>query len=156
MAWSCRLRPASRADLAGLAQLERDAFTDPWTIEQLGDAMSWSGAVALVAEDELGISGYVLGRVVVDQAEVLSIATAARRRRQGIGGALLGAALAAMAERGATAVWLEVRLSNVVARAMYAGAGFFAAGLRRGYYRQPPEDALVLRCDLADARVGKS
>jgi ribosomal-protein-alanine N-acetyltransferase len=94
--------------------------------------------------------------VVVDQAEILSLATAPRCRRQGVGRALLDAVLAAMTRHGASAVWLEVRISNDAARRMYEAAGFVAAGLRRGYYRQPPEDAAVLRRDLPAARVGKS
>ncbi len=117
------------------------------------EALGWSGAIALVSEDETGIAGYVLGRVVVDQAEILSIAIVPGRRRQGLGRQLLDGVLAAMMQRGAGTVWLEVRASNEAAQAMYQSAGFSAAGLRRGYYRQPPEDALVLRRELAAARV---
>ena len=149
MASSCRLRPATRADLPALAALERAAFADPWSEAQLRDAIGWPGAVALVAEDDGGLTGYVLGRVIVDEAEILSLATAPDHRRRGIGRALLAAALAIMAGRGARAAWLEVRVSNQAALAMYHGAGFVAAGRRPDYYRQPVEDALVLRCELA-------
>ena len=153
MAGSYRLRPASPADIPALAELERGAFSDPWSADQLHDALAWSGAIAFITEDAVGITGYVLGRVVVDQAEILSIATVARCRRRGIGRTLLDAVLARMVERGAVAVWLEVRASNDAARLMYQAAGFVTAGRRRGYYRQPPEDALVLRCDLITGRV---
>jgi ribosomal-protein-alanine N-acetyltransferase len=149
MADNCRLRPASRADLPALAALERGVFTDPWTIEQLGAAMEWPGAMALVAEDDGAIVGYVLGRVIVDEGEILSIATLAERRREGVGRRLLGAVMAAMIERGAHAAWLEVRMSNDAAREMYQSAGFAAAGVRPGYYRLPDEDALILRCEFA-------
>jgi len=149
------LRPASLADIPALAEIERGAFSDPWTAEQLREALSWTGAIAFVAEDADGLAGYVLGRVVVDEAEILSIATVARRRRQGVGRALLETALNAIVGKGAHAVWLEVRVSNEAARVMYERAGFVAAGLRRGYYRQPPEDALVLRRELAAVRVGE-
>ena len=152
MGWSCRLRPASRDDVPALAELERAAFSDPWSADQLREALSWSGAIGFVVETEGGISGYVLGRVVVDQAEILSIATVPQHRRAGIGGWLLDAILAEMIGRGAVSVWLEVRGSNDAARQMYEKAGFVAAGLRRGYYRQPPEDAIVLRRDLAATR----
>lgn len=146
----CRLRPATSADLEALAQLERTAFSDPWTLPQLQEAFGWGGAVAFVAEaDDGAIDGYVLGRVVVDEAEVLTIATHPTRRRGGIGRALLAAAMTAMVQRGAVAVWLEVRVSNEAAIAMYRKAGFVAAGVRRGYYRRPVEDALVLRHELA-------
>ena len=142
--------------MPALAELEREAFSDPWTSEQLAEALSWTGAIAYLSEDDRGVTGYVLGRVVVDQAEILSIATTVRCRRQGVAQALLDAALARMIERGAAAAWLEVRMSNNAARLMYERVGFVAAGLRRGYYRQPPEDALVLRRDLNDVRVSES
>lgn len=145
----CRLRPASSADIPAFAQLERASFSDPWTPAQLQEALSWGGAVAIAAEEsDGGIAGYVLGRVIVDEAEILTIATHPARRRAGIGRALLSSVLTAMVQRGARAVWLEVRASNEAAKAMYDAAGFVAAGLRKGYYRRPVEDALVLRRDL--------
>ena len=144
----CRLRPASLADIPALVNLERAAFSDPWTGEQLVTAMSWAKAIVLIAEDDAGILGYALGRVVVDEGEILSLATVPARRREGIGRQMLDAVIAAMIDGGAHAAWLEVRLSNAGARAMYESSGFVAAGLRRGYYRQPEEDALVLRREL--------
>jgi len=145
----CRVRSASSADLPAFDLLERASFADPWTPAQLQEALGWSGAVALVAEaGDRTITGYVLGRVIVDEAEILTIATHPTSRRQGVGGALLMGFLAEVRQRGAHAVWLEVRVSNEAARAMYQGVGFVAEGLRKGYYRQPVEDALVLRLDL--------
>ena len=149
MGENCRLRPASRADLPVLAALERHAFVDPWTLAQLGAALDWPGAVALVAEDDGGAVGYVLGRVIVDEGEILSIAVVPERRRLGIGRRLLDAMMTMLVARGAHAAWLEVRMSNDAARAMYESAGFAAAGVRPDYYRRPDEDALVLRCELA-------
>jgi [ribosomal protein S18]-alanine N-acetyltransferase len=142
------LRPATRADLTALAALERTAFDDPWTEAQLRDALGWPGAVAIVAENATGLIGYVLGRVITDQAEILSLATAVPHRRRGVGRELLATALDAMVDRGARSAWLEVRVSNRAARAMYQAAGFVVAGRRRDYYRQPLEDALILRREL--------
>ncbi|MEP6590079.1 MAG: ribosomal protein S18-alanine N-acetyltransferase [Gemmatimonadota bacterium] len=145
----CRLRPASLADLPVLVELELRSFSDPWTAAQLREALRWTGAIALVAEGADGVvGGYLLGRVVVDEAEILSIATDPRLRRTGLGRRLLREAMAIMLERGAHAAWLEVRVGNVAARAMYQCEGFVAAGLRKGYYRCPEEDAIVLRRDL--------
>lgn len=150
----CRVRRASSADLPAFDALERASFPDPWTPAQLQEALHWSGAVVLVAEDAGGkITGYILGRVIVDEAEVLTLATAPASRRQGIGGTLLRAFLDEVRERGAHAAWLEVRVSNVAARAMYERAGFVAEGRRKGYYRLPVEDALVLRRDLLSAAL---
>jgi [ribosomal protein S18]-alanine N-acetyltransferase len=144
-----RLRPAHPADLDALAALEKVSFSDPWTSSELRRALGWSDTVALVAEDGDGlVVGYILCRMVLDEGEVLTIAIEPAMRRAGIGRGLLDAALQAMRDRGVRTAWLEVRKSNAPARALYANAGFVAAGLRRGYYRRPPEDALVLRVDL--------
>ncbi|MGH7583296.1 MAG: ribosomal protein S18-alanine N-acetyltransferase [Gemmatimonadales bacterium] len=152
-----QLRSARPADAGALAVLERAAFGDPWSVAQLRNALAGPSAVALVAEQESTIVGYVLGRVVVDQAEVLSIATMPDRRRLGIGRRLLDAMLGELARHGAHSVWLEVRESNLAARKLYQDSGFVADGIRRDYYRQPVEDALVLRRPLGPAsrdRVG--
>jgi ribosomal-protein-alanine N-acetyltransferase len=143
-----RLRPASRADLPALTALEELAFSDPWTARQLGEAFTWTGALALVAEDDEGIVGYVLGRSVVDEGEILSIASTPAQRRAGIGRALLDAATSELARRGVHSIWLEVRVSNEAARALYGRAGFTSSAVRRDYYRDPVEDALVLHLRL--------
>ncbi|MGH7524983.1 MAG: ribosomal protein S18-alanine N-acetyltransferase [Gemmatimonadales bacterium] len=137
--------------MAALAALERTAFSDPWTRAQLATALDWPGALAMVAEDDDEIVGYVLGRVIVDEGEILSIATRPTRRREGIGRQLLDAITGTMAAAGAHAAWLEVRMSNEAARTMYRSAGFAPAGIRPGYYRRPDEDALILRCELPAA-----
>lgn len=144
MASRFRLRPTVSTDLPALVALERAAFSDPWTAAQLADALADEAAVALVLERAGEVVGSVLARVVADEAEILTIAVAPESRRRGHGRALLDAAIAAAAARGARTVWLEVRESNRAARAMYLAAGFVAAGVRRGYYRRPPEDAIVL------------
>ncbi|HEY3935132.1 MAG TPA: ribosomal protein S18-alanine N-acetyltransferase [Gemmatimonadales bacterium] len=151
MAEACQLRPASRADLGALAELERAAFSDPWTEEQLREAMSWPGAILIAADDETGLAGYVLARVVVDEGEILSIGTTPERRRRGIARRLLAAVLEKMRAAGARSAWLEVRVSNDAARTLYQSMGFVNAGVRPDYYRRPLEDALILRLDLDEA-----
>jgi ribosomal-protein-alanine acetyltransferase len=139
------VRPASRADLPELARLEQRAFSDPWSEAQLLEAFGWSGSLMLVTEAAGQITGYVLARSIVDEGEILSIAADPDLRRAGIGSALLAAATAVLEERGVRSLWLEVRTSNVAARSMYAAAGFVESGVRRNYYRDPVEDALVLQ-----------
>ncbi len=88
----------------------------------------------------------VLLRVAADEAEILTIGVAARR--QGLGTALMAAALAAARAQGAAAMFLEVAADNAAARGLYGNLGFAAAGQRRGYYANGA-DALLLRRDLA-------
>jgi ribosomal-protein-alanine N-acetyltransferase len=89
-----------------------------------------------------------MGRYVADEGEILTIAIDPTCRRQGLGRLLLQSALNQMSAGGARTVWLEVRTSNVAARMMYLGSGFVAAGVRRGYYRRPTEDALILKREI--------
>ena len=149
MADSFRLRPASSADLGGLNSLERASFSDPWTSAQLAHSLADAATIGLVIEEADGLLvGYAFGRVIADEAEILTLAVHPIRRRLGLGRRLLDEVLAAMAGRSVRTVWLEVRVSNEGARAMYAQAGFIASGVRRSYYRRPVEDAMVLKCNL--------
>ena len=149
MADSFRLRPAFSADLGGLNSLERASFSDPWTAAQLAHTLADAASIGLVIEDARGLLlGYAFGRVMTDEAEILTLAVHPAQRRHGLGRRLLDAVLASMAGRSVRTVWLEVRVSNEGARALYAEAGFIASGLRRSYYRRPVEDALILKRDL--------
>lgn len=156
MADRFRIRRATAADLAGLAQLEEASFTDPWSSEMIAEALAAAGTVALVATDDDGrVVGSVLGREAAGEAEILTIAVEPQLRRHGLGRQLLAVVLDELAAGGATAVWLEVRPSNLAARRMYQAAGFVATGMRRGYYRRPTEDALILSLRLASGSAGK-
>lgn len=98
-----------------------------------------------------GPTGFLLGRIVADEAEVLTLAVDPASRRRGIGARLVAAFLAEAAARGAGRAFLEVAADNAAARALYAAAGFAEVARRRGYYRDPAGgavDALVLARDL--------
>ena len=102
----------------------------------------------LVAERPRGVQGYLIGRIVADEAEILNLAVAPEERRRGIGAALLRDGLALCSERRVKSVFLEVRESNDRARALYSAHGFRPIGQRAGYYRNPPEAAVILRRTL--------
>ena len=91
------------------------------------------------------VAGYVVTWLVADEAELANLAVAPDRRRQGIGRYLLDAAMVEAVAGGAASLYLEVRESNVAARALYGARGFVAVGRRPSYYRNPAEDALLLR-----------
>lgn len=94
-------------------------------------------------EDE--ILGYVIARQVVDEGEILNVGVAPAVRRQGVGRLLVRKALERLGELGARSVYLEVRESNVAARALYRGFGFVEVSRRVKYYQRPVEDALLLK-----------
>lgn len=91
------------------------------------------------------VAGYVIARVAADEADVLNLAVSPAERGRGLGGELLDAGLAAVIDRGAREIFLEVRESNVAALALYGSRGFAAVSRRNMYYRNPVEDALLLR-----------
>ena len=102
----------------------------------------------LVAEDGAGIVGYIIGRSVIDQGEILNLGVTLPARRRGIGAALVRQLLAAFSLAGAREAFLEVRESNLAAQRLYQSFGFREVGRRRRYYRRPVEDAVILRAAM--------
>jgi [ribosomal protein S18]-alanine N-acetyltransferase len=100
--------------------------------------------IALVAEKDHTLSGFAVASLVVDVCELESIVVAEEIRRQGVGAAMLEAIFAWARGRGARRVELEVRAGNTGAIALYQRGGFARDGLRRGYYRDPEEDAVLM------------
>lgn len=139
------VRQATRDDLDGILAIERLAFSDPWSPDsfapEFDDPYTWFR----VAEQDGVIIGYVVARIVARQGEIANIAVAPSHRATGVGGRLLDAAVAAAEAAECEAVWLEVRVSNEAARRLYGSRQFELIGRRKGYYRLPVEDALVLR-----------
>lgn len=102
-----------------------------------------------MAEYDGVVVGYLVGRDVAGSGEILNLAVAPEHRRAGVARALLHEGLDLLRLRGAEEAFLEVRASNEGALALYGGAGFRPVGMRADYYRNPSEDALVLRLGLA-------
>ena len=132
-----------------MALLHAASFTTPrpWSEAEITDLLS-SPLVFTLTE----AGGFLIGRAVAGEAELLTVAVDPAARRQGTGARLMAAFLAEARVRNAESVFLEVAADNAAARALYSAAGFQPAGVRRGYYRTPqgrPVDALVLRRGLA-------
>ena len=102
------------------------------------------GPCSLVAEADGRLAGYIFGRVLADEGEVLNLAVRLDERERGLGRRLLEAELDIFRERGVATVYLEVRTSNAAGRAFYERLGFREVGRRRAYYDKPREDAIVL------------
>ena len=119
-----------------------------WSAESFKESLSWAGVVALMSEGEGQATGFIFGRQIADEAEILNLAVRRERRRRGEGEALLKAALAGFLERKVTRLFLEVRESNETAIAFYAKHGFSKTGRRLGYYRDPAEAAVLMERKL--------
>ena len=129
---------------AEMAALHAATFTTPrpWSQAEIEDLLASPLVFAL---HEAG--GFLLGRVVAGEAELLTIAVAADQRRAGIGHRLVTAFLAEATRRSGESAFLEVAEPNTPARALYTACGFQPAGRRRAYYHRPDgtaEDALIL------------
>jgi ribosomal-protein-alanine N-acetyltransferase len=144
-----RIRPAVLADVPALVAIERRCFGDPWSEASFRDALTSAWNFVLVAQAARGVVGYLVGREAAGIGEVLNLAVSPEFRRRGVGEALLSAGLASFRRSRMEEVFLEVRESNTSARALYARHGFRPVGQRSAYYRNPKEDALVLRLELS-------
>lgn len=132
-----------------MAALHARAFTFPrsWDAAEIAAMLTTPGCFAVSAPD-----GFAIGRVVADEAELLTIAVEPDAQQQGAGTKLLAAFLERAMALGATRAFLEVAATNTAALALYRKAGFTEAGRRPGYYRptgRPPIDALILEKSLA-------
>jgi ribosomal-protein-alanine N-acetyltransferase len=140
------LRNARPDDTPALAAIEAAVFSDPWPeaafARMLGEAHVRIGVAVDVRDRPIG---YCVLLRAADEGEIGNIAVASAHRGMGIGALLLDDALAAADAGGTDRLFLEVRVSNVVARALYGSRGFEVVGHRRGYYGAPVEDALVMR-----------
>ena len=144
------IRAASAADIPEIAGIERQAFSDPWSATSFKEALAHSAVFFATARrsDAADVLGYVVAWFVADEGEIANLAVAPAGWGQGVGRGLLDAALAEGLAREARTMYLEVREGNERARRLYASAGFEEVGRRRGYYRRPVEDAIVLRRTL--------
>lgn len=141
---------ATRDDIAQVVEIERAAFSDPWSAQSFREALDHDAVYfACARRDGVGVVGYVVAWFVADQGEIANVAVAPEGWGTGIGRALLDSALAEAERRSSSAVYLEVRDSNERARRLYKSRGFEEVGRRRGYYRRPVEDAIVLRRTVA-------
>ena len=134
-------------DPAALAAIHAEAFDAPWDAASLTALLASPGVFAVEEAD-----GFILIRVVADEAEILTLAVRPEARRSGLGARLVEAAMVRAAALGAERMFLEVAEDNVAARALYTRAGFVEAGRRRGYYARTDgsrEDALVLSLNFS-------
>ena len=154
------IRRLTYADLPQVTAIERRAYPTPWSLAMFVLELSKPSGVCLAAETGDGPERELVGYLICSRYDtvwhVMNIAVDPDRRRHGIATALLTALLREVAERGAQ-VTLEVRRSNTGALALYERFGFRSAGVRRRYYQDNGEDAVImwrtpatLRGSLAD------
>jgi ribosomal-protein-alanine N-acetyltransferase len=150
-----RVRAAAAADIDGVVALERATAEAPhWQEAEYRRLIERQQAGAalkvcfFVAEIEARLAGFAVGRVVCGVGELESVAVAEEERRRGVGLALCEAVVEWCRGESAEAVELEVRVGGVASRGLYERMGFRETGRRRGYYRNPVEDAVLMELRL--------
>jgi len=147
---AANVRSMRPADLEAVMHIERRSFTSPWEEATFHGLMRRPSASLLVAEIEEEVAGYSVMWFAADEGELGDIAVRPELRGNGIGHVLLRESIAVAVGRGTRWLFLEVRESNEVARRLYVSVGFRVVGVRKRYYAQPVEDAIVMRLDLHD------
>lgn len=142
------VRAAVAEDIPRLLQIAKDSGTAAqWKPEEYEKIFATNGIThraALVAEKDGQVAGFVIGHQIREEWEIENVAVAPEARRLGLGEALLKEFLQVAGRRGCQMIFLEVRESNLAARALYEKCGFLESGRRKMYYADPPEDAQVL------------
>lgn len=140
-----QLIPLAHEHLGQAAEIERLCFSDPWSEKMLAEHLANPCSLTLAAVGDTGrLLGYVGLLAVVDEGYITNVAVRPDCRRQGIASSLLQALEARGRARNLTFLTLEVRQSNAPARALYEKLGYLQAGLRRNYYENPREDAIIM------------
>jgi len=139
------VRPMLMGDLDGVMAVEHDSFLVPWSRTAFEEELMQNRlARYLVAVDGDSVVGYAGAWMVINEAHVTNVAVSLQHRREGIGRLLMESLMELARSNSLDSMTLEVRVSNTAARNLYQQMGFVEAGVRRNYYSETMEDALIL------------
>ena len=128
-----------------IAQLEALCFSDPWSENSIAQELTNPLSFWLAAVEDGKVAGYIGSQTVMGETDMMNVAVHPDFRRRGVGQNLILSLVEAMRARQSHSLTLEVRASNTPAIRLYEKLGFSQVGKRSGYYRNPKEDALILR-----------
>jgi len=135
-------------DIDELMAIEVRSFSAPWSRESYEELWPLESVDIWVARDGGKLAGYMLLQHIGEEMELHTLATAPEMRRRGVARRLLTHMMDEARRMGVLRIFLQVRPSNAPARALYASLGFLPVGLRRKYYKDDDEDALVLKLEI--------
>lgn len=141
------IRRIRETDLEALAGLESELFSDAWSERGLRETFEQKQTLMLAAFEDRKMIGYLIAYYVLEEGEIARIAVIPENRRQGVGARLLLELESLCEDNGITKLLLEVRESNLGAMDFYTEYGFIEDGIRRNFYENPREDAVLMsRC----------
>lgn len=138
------IRKMHREDIPDVAELERKIFSDAWSERAILETLSCGQAMILTAYEKQKLIGYLILYGLLEDGEIARIAVAEGSRRQGVASRMLREAEILCADDGMKKLLLDVREGNQGAIAFYEKHGFVRDGLRRNYYSDPVEDAILM------------
>lgn len=133
------------AHVAQIAELEKRCFNDPWSENSIASELNNRLSCWLVALEGDAVIGYVGSQTVLGETDMMNIAVHPDYRNQGVAKNLIQTLMDTLSGQGSHSLMLEVRQSNEPAKNLYASLGFETVGIRKNYYRNPKENALILR-----------
>ena len=137
-------RRSTPSDVTEIARAEASIFPDPWSERDISDTIMHEGAMCFSAIKDGRLVAYVLGRIIPPEGEIYRVAVLPEYRQRGIGYRLLDFAAKTSRGDGLEVLFLEVRSSNLPAIALYRAYGFKKIGMRKNYYKNPTDDAIVM------------
>ena len=138
------IRPMTKDDVEDVYKVEEDCFVDPWSKESIRKELKNDLARYLVAEIDGEIVGYVGVWFVVDEGHITNVAVHSNYRGKKIGDKLVKEMVELCRQSNIVAMTLEVRVSNIVAQNLYKKYGFKMGGIRKEYYSDNKEDAIIM------------
>ena len=138
------IRRARPDDATAIAEMESQIFSDPWGQKDIFSYICSDTGMCFTALDGEEPIAYIIGRKIAPEGEIYRIAVREDKRQRGIGYRLLSYALKTELGNGVETVFLEVRSKNEAARALYTAYGFKEISIRRNYYQNPSDDAVIM------------
>lgn len=132
-------------DAFSASEIEKLCFSHPWSEATLTSEMKSQYSDFFGAFDGEKLAGYIGGRTIAGETEIFNVAVSPEYRRKGIGKKLIERFIEASREKETDVIFLEVRASNLPAINLYEGAGFVFCGIRKDYYDDPKENAILMR-----------
>jgi [ribosomal protein S18]-alanine N-acetyltransferase len=138
------IREMKTADVPTVAAIENASFSSPWSEDSLREAIGTYGSITRVALLHGNIAGYLIAKKVADEMQLYDLAVMPEHRRRGIARKLVEELIERSRFSGVAKIFLEVRASNVAAIDLYEGLDFAETGVRKDYYNNPVEDAILM------------
>lgn len=140
------VREMTPEDISGVLEIEMQCFSDPWSYEMIKKGLESSLDTWLVLWEEETAAGYCVFRTIADECELLRIAVRPELRGRGLSKKLMDQMVFYSRQKEVKSIFLEVRESNDRARNLYKSYGFVEAGIRKHYYLNPIENAVLMVC----------